>query len=80
MPLEENWLKNSRRFLKKEVGHIERMKLPFGHDVEYIDPALIRREIKKRHNSVWTAVHRQFGTLQGNKKTGSKNPKTKLKN
>ena len=22
------------------------MKLPFGHDVEYIDPALIRREIK----------------------------------
>jgi len=32
--------------LKKEVGHIERMKLPFGHDVEYIDPALIRKEIK----------------------------------
>jgi len=28
------------------VGHVERMKLPFGHDVEYIDPALIRREIK----------------------------------
>jgi len=35
-----------QKVLKKEVGHIERMKLPFGHDVEYIDPALIRREIK----------------------------------
>ncbi len=34
------------KVLKKEVGHIERMKLPFGHDVEYIDPVLIRREIK----------------------------------
>ena len=27
-----------QKVLKKEVGHIERMKLPFGHDVEYIDP------------------------------------------
>ncbi len=35
-----------QKVLKKEVGHIERMKLPFGHDVEYIDPALIRKEIK----------------------------------
>lgn len=35
-----------QKALRKEVGHIERMKLPFGHDVEYIDPALIRREIK----------------------------------
>lgn len=35
-----------QKVLKKEVGHIERMKLPFGHDVEYIDSALIRREIK----------------------------------
>ena len=35
-----------QKTLRKEVGHIERMKLPFGHDVEYIDPALIRREIK----------------------------------
>lgn len=35
-----------QKVLKKEVGHIERMKLPFGHDVEYIDPVLIRREIK----------------------------------
>ena len=35
-----------RRVLKDEVGHIERMKLPFGHDVEYIDPYLIQNEIK----------------------------------
>jgi predicted nuclease with TOPRIM domain len=35
-----------QKALRKEVGHIERMKLPFGHDVEYIDPVLIRREIK----------------------------------
>jgi predicted nuclease with TOPRIM domain len=35
-----------QKVLKKEVGHIERMKLPFGHDVEYIDPTLIRKEIK----------------------------------
>lgn len=32
--------------LKDEVGHIERVKFPFGHDVEYIDPSLIRDEIK----------------------------------
>jgi predicted nuclease with TOPRIM domain len=35
-----------QKTLKKEVGHIERMKLPFGHDVEYIDPVLIKMEIK----------------------------------
>jgi predicted nuclease with TOPRIM domain len=35
-----------QKALQKEVGHIERMKLPFGHDVEYIDPVIIRREIK----------------------------------
>lgn len=35
-----------REVLKDEVGHIERMKLPFGHDVEYIDPYLIQNEIK----------------------------------
>jgi predicted nuclease with TOPRIM domain len=35
-----------QNLLKDEVGHIERMKLPFGHDVEYIDPAIIRSEIK----------------------------------
>ncbi|MBI5680656.1 MAG: topoisomerase [Methanobacterium sp.] len=35
-----------QKVLKDEVGHIERMKLPFGHDVEYIDPFLIQNEIK----------------------------------
>lgn len=35
-----------QKILKDEVGHIERMKLPFGHDVEYLDPAIIRKEIK----------------------------------
>ncbi|MGZ7134633.1 MAG: toprim domain-containing protein [Methanobacterium sp.] len=35
-----------RKVLAGEVGHIERMKLPFGHDVEYIDPHLIQNEIK----------------------------------
>ncbi|MCE5215220.1 MAG: topoisomerase [Methanobacterium sp.] len=35
-----------QKVLKDEVGHIERMKLPFGHDVEYLDPAIIRNEIK----------------------------------
>lgn len=35
-----------QKTLKNEVGHIERMKLPFGHDVEYIDPNIIRDEIK----------------------------------
>ncbi|NYB26625.1 MAG: topoisomerase [Methanobacteriaceae archaeon] len=34
------------KILKDEVGHIERVKLPFGHDVEYLDPAIIRAEIK----------------------------------
>lgn len=32
--------------LKDQVGHLERMKFPYGHDVEYIDPVLIRDEIK----------------------------------
>lgn len=35
-----------QKVLKDDVGHIERMKLPFGHDVEYIDPYLIQNEIK----------------------------------
>ncbi len=35
-----------QKILKDEVGHIERVKLPFGHDVEYIDPYLIQNEIK----------------------------------
>ncbi len=35
-----------QKVLKDDVGHIERMKLPFGHDVEYMDPYLIQTEIK----------------------------------
>ncbi|MDI6645358.1 MAG: toprim domain-containing protein [Methanobacteriaceae archaeon] len=35
-----------QKLLIDEVGHVERMKFPFGHDVEYIDPSLIRDEIK----------------------------------
>jgi len=35
-----------REALMGHVGHIERMKLPYGHDVEYLDPDLIREEIE----------------------------------
>ena len=35
-----------QKTLKDEVGHIERIKLPYGHDVEYINPSIIRDEIK----------------------------------
>lgn len=35
-----------QKLLKDKVGHIERLKLPFGHDVEYLDPTIIRNEIK----------------------------------
>lgn len=35
-----------KKSLKDEVGHVERMKFPFGHDVEYLDPSIIRKEIK----------------------------------
>ena len=35
-----------QKTLRGKVGHVERMKLPFGHDVEYIDPNIIRQEIK----------------------------------
>lgn len=32
--------------LKDHVGHLERMKFPYGHDVEYIDPTIIKDEIE----------------------------------
>ncbi len=32
--------------LKDVVGHLERMNLPYGHDVEYIEPGIISEEIK----------------------------------
>ncbi|WP_048190008.1 toprim domain-containing protein [Methanobacterium sp. SMA-27] len=35
-----------KKCLKDQVGHVERMKFPFGHDVEYMDPSIIRKEIK----------------------------------
>ncbi|MBC7119941.1 MAG: topoisomerase, partial [Methanobacteriaceae archaeon] len=35
-----------QRSLKESVGHVERVKLPYGHDVEYIDPRLMVEEIK----------------------------------
>jgi len=35
-----------KKCLKNQVGHVERMKFPFGHDVEYMDPSIIRKEIK----------------------------------
>ena len=35
-----------KKCLKDQVGHVERMKFPFGHDVEYRDPSIIRKEIK----------------------------------
>lgn len=35
-----------QKSLKDEVGHLERMKFPYGHDVEYIDPGIISEEIK----------------------------------
>ena len=35
-----------KKCLENQVGHVERMKFPFGHDVEYMDPSIIRKEIK----------------------------------
>ncbi|MBC7100020.1 MAG: toprim domain-containing protein [Methanobacteriales archaeon] len=35
-----------QKSLKGNVGHVERVKLPYGHDVEYIDPRLMMEEIK----------------------------------
>ena len=35
-----------KKCLKNQVGHVERMKFPFGHDVEYMDPSFNRKEIK----------------------------------
>ncbi|RKX49706.1 MAG: topoisomerase [Thermotogae bacterium] len=34
------------RELSELVGHVERMKIPLGHDLEYIDVELVRKEIK----------------------------------
>ncbi|RLF80196.1 topoisomerase [Thermococci archaeon] len=34
------------RELSELVGHVERMKIPLGHDLEHIDVELVRKEIK----------------------------------
>jgi predicted nuclease with TOPRIM domain len=60
-----------RKVLKDEVGHIERMKLPFGHDVEYIDPYLIQNEIKNaiiRSGLISIANIKYFRELEENLK------------
>lgn len=56
-----------RKFLEDEVGHIERMKLPYDHDVEYIDPSIIRSEIKNaiiRSGLISIANIREFKELE----------------
>lgn len=58
-----------RKVLKDKVGHIERMKLPFGHDVEYIDPYLIQNEIKNaiiRSGLISIANIKRFRELEVN--------------
>lgn len=67
-----------RRVLKNEVGHIERMKLPFGHDVEYIDPYLIQNEIKNaiiRSGLISIANIKRFRELEAKIKEYSDNIK-----
>ncbi|WP_461865822.1 toprim domain-containing protein [Thermococcus sp.] len=32
--------------LEEMVGHVERMKLPLGHDLEHVDVELVRKELK----------------------------------
>ncbi|MEN4006886.1 MAG: toprim domain-containing protein [Methanobacteriaceae archaeon] len=67
-----------RRVLKDKVGHIERMKLPFGHDVEYIDPYLIQNEIKNaiiRSGLTFIANIKRFRELEAKIKEYSDNIK-----
>ncbi|NJE47761.1 topoisomerase [Thermococcus sp. GR7] len=44
--------------LSEMVGHIERMKLPLGHDLEHVDVELVRKELKN------TLVRAGLKTLQ----------------
>lgn len=56
-----------QKILKDDVGHVERMKLPFGHDVEYIDPYIIQNEIKNaiiRSGLISIANIKLFGELK----------------
>ncbi|WP_414468642.1 toprim domain-containing protein [Methanobacterium sp. ACI-7] len=67
-----------QKVLKNEVGHIERVKLPFGHDVEYIDPYLIQSEIKNaiiRSGLISVANIKRFRELESNLKESKENVK-----
>ncbi|HML05294.1 MAG TPA: toprim domain-containing protein [Methanobacterium sp.] len=67
-----------RKVLKDKVGHIERMKLPFGHDVEYIDPYLIQTEIKNaiiRSGLISIANIKYFKELEENLRESKDNIK-----
>ncbi|ADZ10318.1 TOPRIM domain-containing protein [Methanobacterium lacus] len=58
-----------RKCLKDKVGHVERMKFPFGHDVEYMDPSIIRKEIKNaiiRTGLISIANVQKFRELENN--------------
>ncbi|KUH33197.1 topoisomerase [Thermococcus celericrescens] len=44
--------------LNEMVGHVERMKLPLGHDLEHVDVELVRKELKN------TLVRAGLKTLQ----------------
>ena len=44
--------------LSEMVGHVERMKLPLGHDLEHVDVELVRKELKN------TLVRAGLKTLQ----------------
>lgn len=67
-----------RKVLKDQVGHIERMKLPFGHDVEYIDPYLIQNEIRNaiiRSGLISIANIKHFKELEGKLRESNENLK-----
>ena len=71
-----------RKVLKDKVGHIERMKLPFGHDVEYIDPYLIQNEIKNaiiRSGLISIANIQYFRELEESLKESKENIKNLAK-
>jgi len=65
-----------RKCLKNQVGHVERMKFPFGHDVEYMDPSIIRKEIKNaiiRTGLISIANVQKFRELEDNLKESREN-------
>ncbi len=65
-----------KKCLKNQVGHVERMKFPFGHDVEYMDPSIIRKEIKNaiiRTGLISIANVQKFRELEDNLKDSREN-------